>query len=156
RLYRMVGANQVGAVFIATVSRLSRQLRDFEIFRIMAAAHNTLLYTDGKWLNPANANDTIMAQMTAMIAQYDSRQRVEIMSQARITKAKLGAVVSSLPVGWIKGRGGKYRFDPEAKEAIQMVITTFFQTRSAYRTVQSLIKAGNQVPSRRHAGRLVF
>src|SRR5215470_13651147 len=38
RLQRMVAANEVGVVFVVTISRLSRQVLDFEVFRIMAAA----------------------------------------------------------------------------------------------------------------------
>src|SRR5215470_9341039 len=33
RLQLMVAAKEVGAVFVATISRLSRQLLDFEVFR---------------------------------------------------------------------------------------------------------------------------
>jgi hypothetical protein len=38
---QMIDANQVGAVFVATISRLSRQVLDFELFRLRAAFHNT-------------------------------------------------------------------------------------------------------------------
>jgi DNA invertase Pin-like site-specific DNA recombinase len=59
RLQRMIDANQVGAVFVTTISRLSRQVRDFELFRLRAALHNTLLYTDRRIVNPDDSNDAI-------------------------------------------------------------------------------------------------
>src|SRR5205823_4949107 len=40
RLQTMIEAKQVGAVFVATISRLSRQVLDFELFRLRAALHN--------------------------------------------------------------------------------------------------------------------
>ncbi len=103
RLQTMIAAKQVGAVFVATISRLSRQMLDFELFRMLAALHNTLLYTDGHLVNLADSNDTVVSQITAIVAQFENRKRTEIMSQARKLRAKQGVVVSTLPVGWIKG-----------------------------------------------------
>ena len=64
----MIEANQVGAVFAATISRLSRQVLEFELFRIRAAIHIVLLYCDGRLGDPANSNDTFSAQISAMVA----------------------------------------------------------------------------------------
>jgi hypothetical protein len=71
-----------------------------------------------------------------MIAQFENRKRVELMSQARMTKAKQGMVVSLMPAGWIVGPEGKYDYDPAVKDAIQTVINTFWQTRTIRRTVK--------------------
>ena len=43
RLQMMVGAKQVGAVFVVTISRMARQLIDFEVFRLIVI--NDLLST---------------------------------------------------------------------------------------------------------------
>jgi DNA invertase Pin-like site-specific DNA recombinase len=149
RLKQMVAAKEVGVVIVATISRLSRQVLDFEVFRLTAAANNTLLYTDGRFVDPADSNDIIFSQLTAMLASYENRQRVKLMSQARMTKAKQGAVVSALPVGWIKGPDQSYDYDPETKDTIRMIIDKFWETRSIRRTVKALAKAGVQIPSRR-------
>src|SRR5688572_14848423 len=58
RLQMMIAAGQVGVVFVATISRLARQVYDFELFRMLAAAHNTLLHTDGRLVDPADSSDT--------------------------------------------------------------------------------------------------
>jgi hypothetical protein len=57
RLQKMIEANQVGAVFVANVSRLARQVHDFELFRMRAALHHTLLYSDGRLGDPADSNE---------------------------------------------------------------------------------------------------
>ena len=64
----MIEADQVGAVFVANISRIGRQVLDVELFRLWAAFHNTLLYSDGQFSNPGDSNDTIFSQMTAMFA----------------------------------------------------------------------------------------
>ena len=155
RLQTMIAAEQVGAVFVWNISRLSRQVLDFEIFRMLASAHSTLLYTDGRLVDPSDSSDTIFSQITAMIAHFENRKRTEVMSQARLTKAKQGSVVSALPVGWIKGPDGKYDYDPETKDTIRMTIETFWETRSIRRTVMALAKAGVQIPSR-HGQQISF
>ena len=149
RLQLMIAEKQVGAVFVATISRLSRQLIDFEVFRLMAAAHKTLIYAEGRFVDPADSNDIMFSQLAAMIASFENRQRVKLMSQARMTKAKQGAVVSSLPVGWLLDPNGSYEHDPEVKDTILLVINMFRQLRSIRRTVKALAAAGVQIPSRR-------
>ena len=147
----MMAAGEVGAVFCVTISRLSRQLRDFELFRQIAAENNTIIYTEGRFVDPNDLNDILFSQITAMLASHENRQRTRLMSQARITKAKQGKMVSVLPVGWIKGPDG-YDYDPETKDIIRTIIDTFFQTRSIRRTVIALRKAGVQIPHRHGEG----
>jgi DNA invertase Pin-like site-specific DNA recombinase len=145
-LQEMIEAKQVGAVFVANISRLSRQVLDFELFRIRAAMHHVLLYSDGRFSNPADSNDAILSQIGAMVAQFENRKRATVMMQSRLAKAKRGEVVSQLPVGWIKGPDGKYDYDPVAKDTIHLVIETFWQTRTIRQTVKALIETGVQMP----------
>jgi DNA invertase Pin-like site-specific DNA recombinase len=151
RLQIMMAAGEVGAVFCVTISRLSRQLRDFELFRQIAAENNTIIYTEGRFVDPNDLNDILFSQITAMLASHENRQRTRLMSQARITKAKHGEMVSVLPVGWLKGSDG-YDYDPKTKDIIRTIIDTFFQTRSIRRTVIALRKAGVQIPHRHGEG----
>ena len=155
RLQVIIGTKQVGAVFVSTISRLSRQLIDFEVFRLIAAENNTLIFTDDRFVDPRDSNDIVFSQMTAMFASFENRQRAKHMSQARMTKAKQGEVVSTLPAGWLKGPDGRYDYDPEIKDTIRMVIETFWQARSIYGTVKALARAGVQIPHRR-GGRIYF
>lgn len=156
RLQEMVDGDQVGAVFAANMSRLARNLGDFEIFRLRAAYHNTLLYIDGRFLNPADSNDAVVSQITAMVAQFDNRKRAELMMQGRLAKAKGGRVVSRLPLGWIKRPDGQYDYDPAVKETIAMIINTFWQTKSLGRTVRQLSEARITIPYSTHSYRLRY
>ena len=152
RLQLMMAAGDVGAVFSVTISRLSRQLLDFELFRRIAAENNVIIYTEGRFVDPSDSNDILFSQLTAMLASHENRQRVRLMSQARFTKAKRGEMVSVLPVGWIKGPDDRWDYDAELKEIIQTIIDTFFQTRSIRKTVIALRKAGVQIPYRKGQG----
>jgi DNA invertase Pin-like site-specific DNA recombinase len=143
-----IAANQVGAVFAANISRLSRQLIDFESFRVLAAYHKVLLITDGRVIDPSDSNDTVLAQVSATIFQFENRKRAEVMRQARFTKARLGIIVSQLPPGWVLGPDGKYQHDPAVKDVIELVIGTFWKMRTLRGTVLVLDKEGVQIPSR--------
>jgi hypothetical protein len=90
----------------------------------------------------------VLTQISVSFAQYENKKRTEHMSNARMAKAKSGAVVSSLPCGWVKGPDGKYDYDPEVKDTILRIIDTFWQERSIRKTVTALNQAGIKVPSR--------
>jgi len=53
RLQNMIDGDQVGAVFVTDFPTLSRNPYDFEIFRLRAALHHTLLYSDGRLGDPS-------------------------------------------------------------------------------------------------------
>jgi DNA invertase Pin-like site-specific DNA recombinase len=143
-----IAANKVGVVFAANISRLAREMLPLENLRLLASYHGTLLCLDSRISDPRNPNDTVLTQITASIAQYENKKRAEHMTNARMAKARQGAVVSSLPVGWIKGPDGKYDYDPEVKDAIRALFDAFQQQRSIRRTVKALVKAGVKIPSR--------
>ena len=149
RMIDQVAASAVGAIFAANISRLGRELLPLEQLRVMASHFKVLLCVDGRISDPSNPNDAIMAQLTASIAQYENKKRAEHMANARMAKAKRGAVVSLLPVGWIKTPDGKYDYDPETKDTIRAIIDTFMQVRSIRKTVKALTAAAVKIPSRR-------
>jgi DNA invertase Pin-like site-specific DNA recombinase len=68
RLHDMIDANLVGAVFVATNCRQSRQGYDFEVFRLLAALRDTLLFADEQFLDPKKPNRTKLSKITAMVA----------------------------------------------------------------------------------------
>ena len=89
-----------------------------------------------------------MSHIAASFAEYENKKRTEHMTRSRMAKAKAGAVVSSLPVGWIKTTDGKYDYDPEVKEAINRIIDTFMQVRSIRRSIKALVENGVKVPTK--------
>ena len=149
RMLEQIAANQVGVVFAANISRLGREMLPVEELRLLASYHGTLLCLDNRFSDPSNPNDTVLTQITASIAQYENRKRTEHMTKSRIAKARAGAVVSSLPVGWIKTPDGTYDYDPEVKDSIRAIIDTFQRQGSIRSTLKALSETGIKVPSRR-------
>ena len=155
QMLKEIAANMVGAVFVANISRLGRQLLPIEELRILASHHGTLLWLDNRFSDPSDPNDTVLTQITASFAQYENKKRTEHMSKARLAKARQGSVVSSFPVGWMKTADGQYDYDPAVKDAIFAIINTFMKVRSIRQTVKALTQAGVKVPARQ-GRRLTF
>jgi len=144
-----IAANSVGAVFVANISRIGREMLPIEELRILAAFHGTILWLGNRFSDPNDPNDTVLTQITASFAQYENKKRTEHICKARMAKARQGLAVSSLPVGWIKTADGKFDYDPGVKKTIHAIIDTFMKVRSIQGTVKVLARVGIKVPSRR-------
>jgi DNA invertase Pin-like site-specific DNA recombinase len=155
QMLKEIAMNIVGAIFVANISRLGREMLPIEELRILASHHGTLLWLDNRFSDPSDPNDTVLTQITASFAQYENKKRTEHMTKARMAKARQGSVVSLLPVGWIKTADGKYDYDPAAKDAISAIIDTFMKVRSIRQTVKALVQAGAKVPTR-HVRQVTF
>jgi DNA invertase Pin-like site-specific DNA recombinase len=153
-LHRL-SSGTVGAVFTFNVSRLSREMRDFEELRVMAKLYDIPLIIDGRPADPSDPNDTVLLQVQAAFAQHDNHTRARALSRARREKAKRGIVVSRLPIGWMGLPEGGYAFDPVVQAAIMDVHATFRRERSVLATVRALIRAGKKLPVR-NRGRIIW
>jgi DNA invertase Pin-like site-specific DNA recombinase len=109
RLQEMINAGQVGAVFVANISRLSRQLLEFEVFRLCAALHRTLLYADGRFTDPASARDRILSELVSMRDRWFANQRAKA-GKRHAVSGRRSARPKRLPRsvrGQNRGRGKK-------------------------------------------------
>lgn len=147
-MVRLLGAGTVGAIFAVHVSRIARNVADFEVVRQLCEVHGVVLIADGRPCDFDDPGDVVFAQVQASFAESDNRTRAKSLRRARYAKAERGSVVSMLPVGWVEGVGGQYEFDPEVKPAIDQVHATFRQVGTVRGTVKALAAAGVQLPSR--------
>jgi len=148
-MLEQVAANRIAIIFAANISRLGREYMALEKLRLLAQYHGTLLCLENKIIDPTDEDDTFMTRLGAGLAQLENSKRTQHMTNARMAKARQGAVVSLFPVGWIKTADGKYDYDPAVKDTISAIIDTFMNVRSIRRTVKALIKEAIKVPARR-------
>ncbi len=143
-----IRAGLAGTVFAYDVKRLSREVRDFSELIHYAREHNVALVLDGRVLDPRDPGDAAQAYVMATFAELDNRTRADLFRQTRRQKAEKGAIVSSLPVGWVKLPSGVYDFDPETKPTIEYIHDLYRRTGSVRRTVRVLNDEGVKVPTR--------
>ena len=77
RLQQLIDAGQIGAIFFPTNSRLSRQAMEVQLFRLRAALHNTLLYTDGRFIDPAGECDRILSELVSIRDSWFAKQKAK-------------------------------------------------------------------------------
>ena len=148
QMLRQLPTGTVGAVFTSAVSRLSRELRDFEELRLLAKMYGAILVIDGRPADPADPNDTVLLQVQAAFWQCENHSRAKSMDRARREKARQGCLVSRLPVGWIQLADDSFAFDPEVCDAIKDVYPVFWQEQSILATVRALTNADKLLPVR--------
>jgi DNA invertase Pin-like site-specific DNA recombinase len=110
RLQEMIKAGQVGAVFVPVISRLSRQVMEFELFRLRAALHNTLLYADGRFIDLAGASDRILLEIVSMRDRFFATQKAKTGKRHVTISRRRSTRVKKLPRlvrGQNRGRGKK-------------------------------------------------
>jgi len=154
-MLRLVAARQVGAVFVFNEGRIARRARDVDDLRILCLYNDTLLVVDGRPVNSADPGDVALTQMRASFAEYENQTRTNLMTRARLAKARRGHTVSRLPVGWIEQPDGTFDFDPEAHASIAEVFTRFPEAGSVRALVRILDQEGKKLPAR-HKRQLVW
>ena len=77
RLQELIDTDQIGAVFVTSVTLLSRPTLEFELFRLRAAVHKTLLYADGRFMDPADERDRIISEFVAIRDRWFAEQKAK-------------------------------------------------------------------------------
>jgi DNA invertase Pin-like site-specific DNA recombinase len=154
RIMNEIAEGGVGAVFIANSSRLNRVYENYAEFRKLAARHNTLIFMDNRLINLKDLMDTIYSNTNAFIAEIANLMQSEHMRRSRRAKAERGAVVSLLPVGWIRRVDGSLDFDTRVKPTLDLVFNAFRERRSLHGTVVALHREGHKLPTLRKNGNI--
>jgi DNA invertase Pin-like site-specific DNA recombinase len=103
RLLARVQAGGIGAVLIARTDRLGRNALTSEELVCAAADHGTLIITEGRIYDPANASDKLVLGMLNQFAEYENRARTSWMMATRYFLAQNGGYRVVLPTGLVWG-----------------------------------------------------
>ena len=108
RLEQMINADQVGAVFVAGLDRLSRDFLQLKVFRLRAALHNTLIYAAGRFIDLAGASDRIVSEIVSIRDRWFANQKAMAGKRHADISGPRSARVKKLPRsvrGQNNGRG---------------------------------------------------
>lgn len=153
RLLKEVANGEVGAVFSADYSRLSRAAGAFRTLLDLCRVNDTLLVIDGIVVDPNNPHDRFIAAIRAEFAEYENAHRAERMSKNRLAKAKEGYPVSRPPVGYISVQKGKGRHwvkdpNPQVRQRINEVYRQYERLGSIRKVLLWLKEHNLKLPSR--------
>jgi DNA invertase Pin-like site-specific DNA recombinase len=153
RLVAEIERDDVGAIFLADLSRGGRDAAEWFRLLGLCQTHDVLIVLDGHVHDPNNSGELLMTRLLATMAEHENRTRRETMHRGRLTKAAKGQAVSHPPSGYVRDPDGSWKQDPDpnVRAAITAVFRTFLTKRTCRRTLDALKLLGVKLPRRLRA-----
>ena len=132
RLVAEVSLGHVGAVFGLEVSRLARNNRDWYQLLDLCGLMGTLIVDAEGVYDPRQLNDRLLLGLKGTMSEAELgwiRQRAH---EGLLAKARRGALILGLPVGYVQTRDGRIEKHPDQRvqHAIALVFTKFAELGS--------------------------
>jgi len=133
RLVAEVSLGRVGAVFGLEVSRLARNNRDWYQLLDVCGLMNTLIVDAEGVYDPRQLNDRLLLGLKGTISEAELgwiRQRAH---EGLLAKARRGALILGLPVGYVQTRDGRIEKHPDQRvqHAIKLAFAKFIARSGA-------------------------
>jgi DNA invertase Pin-like site-specific DNA recombinase len=126
RLVAEVSLGHAGAVFGLEVSRLARNNRDWYQLLDLCGLTNTLIVDAEGVYDPRQLNDRLLLGLKGTMSEAELgwiRQRAY---EGLLAKARRGALILGLPVGYVQTRDGQVEKHPDQR--VQHAITLVFES----------------------------
>jgi excisionase family DNA binding protein len=125
RLLRALCDGRVGAVFSIEASRLARNGRDWHTLLEFCSVVSALLIDAEAVYDPRLTNDRLLLGMKGTISEMEVANFRERGQAALQQKAKRGALVQRVAVGYLRGADDRIEKDPDAR--VQSTIDLVFR-----------------------------
>jgi len=125
RLLRALCDGQVGAVFSIEASRLARNGRDWHTLLEFCSIVDALLIDAETVYDARLTNDRLLLGMKGTISEMEAASFRERAHAALVQKARRGALVRRVPIGYVKGPNDRIEKDPDAR--IRAMIDLIFR-----------------------------
>jgi DNA invertase Pin-like site-specific DNA recombinase len=125
KLLADISSGHVGMVLALEASRLARSSVDWHRLIEICAITRTLLADDGAIYDPRDPNDRLLLGVKGTISESELFTLRCRLHEGRWNKARRGALVRSLPVGYVYDEAGAIRKDPDRQ--VQSRITYIFE-----------------------------
>jgi len=137
RLVAEVSLGRVGAVFGLEVSRLARNNRDWYQLLDLCGLMATLIVDAEGVYDPRQLNDRLLLGLKGTMSEAELgwiRQRAQ---EGLLAKARRGALILGLPVGYVQTRDGRVEKHPDQRvqHAIGLVFAKFAELGSVRQTL---------------------
>jgi DNA invertase Pin-like site-specific DNA recombinase len=162
KLLADISSGHVGMVLALEASRLARSSVDWHRLIEICAITRTLLADDGAIYDPRDPNDRLLLGVKGTISESELFTLRCRLHEGRWNKARRGALVRSLPVGYVYDEAGAIRKDPDRQ--VQSRITYIFEVFERLQVARQVLvhlrdedlKLPAKVWSGPHQGRIVW
>jgi DNA invertase Pin-like site-specific DNA recombinase len=125
KLLADISSGHVGMVLALEASRLARSSVDWHRLIEICAITRTLLADDSAIYDPRDPNDRLLLGVKGTISESELFTLRCRLHEGRWNKARRGALVRSLPVGYVYDEAGAIRKEPDRQ--VQSRITYIFE-----------------------------
>lgn len=131
-LLRVLCDGQVGAVFSIEASRLARNGRDWHTLLEFCSVVGALLIDAETVYDPRLTNDRLLLGMKGTISEMEVANFRERAHAALLQKARRGALIQRVPIGYVKTSDDRIEKDPDARTqaAIDLIFRKFAELGS--------------------------
>jgi DNA invertase Pin-like site-specific DNA recombinase len=150
RLVADVGLGQVGVVLMLEASRLARNNGDWYQLIEICGVSRTLIADEQAVYDPRDPNDRLLLGVKGTLSEAELFTLRTRLYEGRWNKARKGALVFPLPVGYVRGSDGGWDLDPDrlVRERLSYVFDTFRRFGVARTVVADLKQQGWELPTR--------
>ena len=143
-----VGLGKVGLVLSFDASRLARNNRDWYQLIDLCTIFDTLIGDHQAVYDPKDPNDRLLLGMKGTLSEAELNLIKFRMRQGRLSKARRGALYSTLPPGYILCDDGTVEKSADIREqqAIEFIFSKFKELGSARQTYLWFVEENISVP----------
>jgi DNA invertase Pin-like site-specific DNA recombinase len=138
RLVSEVSLGHVGIILGVEMSRLARSCKDWHQLLEVCALFGALIADLDGIYDPASYNDRLLLGLKGTMSEAELHILKQRMNQGRLNKARRGALLFALPIGYVRGRGGEVTLDPD--EQVQQVVRLIFRKFEELATINALLQ----------------
>jgi DNA invertase Pin-like site-specific DNA recombinase len=154
RLLGEVALDRVGLILGVEMSRLARSCKDWYGLLELCALFGTLICDLDGLYDPSCYNDRLLLGLKGTMSEAELHILRQRMRQGALQKARRGALVSKVPIGYVRSATGEVELDPDeqVRSFVRLVFDQFERLGSASGLLRWLAGRGLLVPVRVDAG----
>jgi DNA invertase Pin-like site-specific DNA recombinase len=144
----------VGAVFCIEASRLARNGRDWHTLLEFCRLVDALIVDEDGVYDPRQPNDRLLLGMKGTLSEMELSILRQRSYAALMQKAQRGELLTTLPIGFLRGRNDRIELDPDQRirEAIGPVFRKFHELGSIRQVMIWLRQERIELPAVLHYG----
>ena len=149
KLVAEISAGQIGIVMALEASRLARSSADWHRLVEICSVTRTLLADDGAVYDPRDPNDRLLLGVKGTLSEAELFTLRCRLHEGRWNKARRGALIRSLPVGYVLRADGTICKDPDRQVQARLayVFRLFTRLQVARKVLVQLRTEGLKLPA---------